>query len=355
MNKNNLFGIGILLAVLLAFTAPATARTDNVTFYLNASDGSSHEVNVIPGEETTIYLDLYAPINKTGGFEVAVMFDPDVLECLDITENASVTDWMLWTFRGVWDNAVDPDLHYMNFDSLHFNGIGPGLLRCGDMRVRGVNPGMTTLYLGVWPDDVLDGNNRSSTADEHGDPKDWDDMVELTFTCVGPDKTFTKPLASGWNLVSLPLIADDMTAGSVLAPISGLYTSVMRYDSSAHSFVAVTDTDTMGNGVGYFINMTSAGTWSYDGQPCNSISETLSTGLNCVGWTNKTDSALPGALSSIDGSYRYVARWNADDRKYEVYLPGAPDVFNDFDTMDRGEGRMYSTTSTRWIEERDTS
>ena len=343
MNKNNLFRIGIVLVVLLIFTAPAMARTDNVTFYLNASDGS-HEVSVVPGEETTIYLDVYAPVNKTGGFEVAVMFDPDVLECLDITENESVTNWMLWTFRGVWDNAVNPDLHYMNFDALDFGGQGPGLLRCGDMRVRGVNPGVTTLYLGVWPDDVLDGNNRSSTADTHGDPKDWDDMVELTFTCVGEAETFTKSLAFGWNLISLPLIADDMTAGSVLASISGSYDSVMRYDSSTHSFVAVEDTDTMENGVGYFVHVTTAGTWSYDGQPCNSISATLSTGLNCVGWTNETGSALPGALSSIDGSYRYVARWNAGTQSYEVYLPGAPAAFNDFEAMDRGDGYFIAAT-----------
>ena len=344
MNKNYIFGMGILLAVLLAFTAPATARMDNVTFYLNASDGS-HEVSVIPGEETTIYLDVYAPVNKTGGFEVAVMFDPDVLECLDITENESVTNWMLWTFRGVWDNSVNPDLHQMNFDALDFGGQGPGLLRCGDMRVRGVDPGVTTLYLGIWPDDVLDGNNRSSTADTHGDPKDWDDMVELTFNCVGPAETFTKPLVADWNLVSLPLTADDMTAGSVLASISGSYDSVMQYDSSAHSFVAVEDTDTMENGVGYFVHVTTAGTWSYEGQPYTSMNSALSTGLNCVGWTNETGSALPGALSSIDGSYRYVARWNAGTQSYEVYLPGAPAVFNDFEAMDRGEGYFIAATA----------
>jgi len=348
MNMKYLFGIGILLAVLLVSTAPAMARTDNVTFYLNASDGS-HEVSVVPGEETTIYLDVYAPVNKTGGFEVAVMFDPDVLECLDITENESVTNWMLWTFRGVWDNAVNPNLHYMNFDTLDFGGQGPGLLRCGDMRVRGVDPGVTTLYLGVWPDDVLDGNNRSSTADTHGDPKDWDDMFELTFTCTGTvePESFTKPLSTGWNLISLPLTNEtDMSVANIIeASLSGSYDALNKYEVETHSFVSLGLSDPMENGVGYFIHMTSADTWTYQGTAYTSMTASLVQGLNMVGWVNETDSALPGALDSISGNYRYVARWNAGNQSYEVYLPGAPSEFNDFETMERGEGYFIAATA----------
>jgi hypothetical protein len=75
------------------------------------------------------------------------------------------------------------------------------------------------------------------------------------------------------------------------------------------------------------------------------MNSALSTGLNCVGWVNETGSALPGALSSIDGSYRYVARWNAGTQSYEVYLPGVPAVFNDFEAMDRGEGYFIAATA----------
>ena len=343
MNKNYIFGVGILLAVLLAFTAPATARMDDATFYLNASD-SSHEVSVLPGEEVTIYLDVSVPVNSTAGFEVGVMIDPNVVECLDVTENTSLTDWYLWTFRGVWDSGFEDGKKYINFDSWDPLGIGPAHLRCGDIRLRGVNPGTTILYLGLKDVDIEDGDNNTIIIDTEGTFKDWTLAENFTFTCVGEADTFTKPLGTDWNLVSLPLIADDMTSGSVLASISGSYDSVMRYDSSAHSFVAVEDTDTMVNGVGYFVHVTTAGTWSYEGQPYTSINSALSTGLNCVGWTNETGSALPGALSSIDGSYRYVARWNAGTQSYEVYLPGAPAAFNDFTTMDRGEGYFIAAT-----------
>jgi hypothetical protein len=335
MNKNNLFGIGILLAVLLIFTAPAMARTDDATFYF-----VPNEVSVVPGEAVTVCLYVDAPVNQTCSFVANVIHDQGVVECLGVTEDPAVTDWMAWTFWGVY--PTDDGREYIYFDSLDFFGQGPGHLHCGDMVLRGVNPGVTIMYIGE--SEVPDGNNRSLIGDMLGDPKDWTTET-LTFTCVGPAETFTKPLVADWNLVSLPLTADDMTAGSVLASISGSYDSVMRYDSSAHSFVAVEDTDTMENGVGYFVHVTTADvTWSYDGQPCNSISASLSTGLNCVGWTN-TSADLPGALSSIDSSYRYVARWNAGTQNYEVYLSGAPAVFNDFATMDIGEGYFIAATA----------
>jgi len=341
MNEKYLFGIGIVLAVLLVFAAPVTARTDDVTFYLNASDGS-HEVSVAPGEEVTIYLDASVPVNSTAGFEVGVMIDPDVLECLDVTENTSLTNWYMWTFRGVWDSGFEDGKKYINFDSWDPLGIGPGHLRCGDMRVRGVNPGTTILYLGLKDIDIEDGNNNTIIIDTDGLFKDWTLAETFTFTCTGtvePD-TFTKNLVTGWNLISLPLTNEtDMTVANIIdTSLSGSYDALNKYDAATHNFVALGSSDTMENGVGYFIHMNSADTWTYQGTAYTSMTASLEQGLNCVGWVNETDSALPGALNSITDSYRYTARWNAGTQSYEVYLPGAPSVFNDFETMDRGEG-----------------
>ena len=57
-------------------------------------------------------------------------------------------------------------------------------------------------------------------------------------------------------------------------------------------------------------------------------------GLNLVGWLNCTKQ-ISGNLTSIAGKYNYNARWNAG---YEVYEPQAPEIFNDFEMMDRGNG-----------------
>ena len=160
-----------------------------------------------------------------------------------------------------------------------------------------------------------------------------------------PTETYTKDLVASWNLVSLPLTSADNSISAVLGSITGNYDAVVRYDAATHSFVALSETDAMENGVGYFIHMTAADTWSYDGTAYTDMTAQLEQGLNMVGWTN-TSADLPGALNSIAGNYRYVARWNATAQSYEVFVPGAPPEFNDFDTMERGEGCFIAATTS---------
>lgn len=160
-----------------------------------------------------------------------------------------------------------------------------------------------------------------------------------------PTETYTKDLVAGWNLVSLPLTSADNSTSAVLGSITGNYDAVVRYDAATHSFVALSSSDTTENGVGYFIHMTAADTWSYDGTAYTDMTAQLEQGLNMVGWTN-TSADLPGALDSIAGNYRYAARWNATAQSYEVFVAGAPSVFNDFDTMERGEGYFIAATTS---------
>ncbi|KAF5437958.1 hypothetical protein C5S35_01410 [Candidatus Methanophagaceae archaeon] len=188
--------------------------------------------------------------------------------------------------------------------------------------------------------------------DEYGNSVPDQVWYDGTFTCEGeipppePD-TFTKPLSTGWNLVSLPLTNEtDMTVANIIeASLSGSYDALHKYDVATHSFVSLGLSDPMENGVGYFIHMTADDTWTYQGTAYTSMTASLVQGLNMVGWVNETDSALPGALDSISGNYRYVARWNAGNQSYGVYLPGAPDVFNDFATLERGEGYFIAATA----------
>ena len=238
MNKNYIFGIGILLAVLLAFTAPATARMDDATFYLNTSDGS-HEVSVVPGEEVTIYLDVSVPVNSTAGFEVGVMIDPDVVECPDVTENTSLTDWYLWTFRGVWDSGFEDGKKYINFDSWDPLGIGPAHLRCGDIKLRGVNPGTTILYLGLKDIDIEDGNNNTIIIDTEGDFKDWTLAENFTFTCVGSTYTvsgYTDPAATRVNITNLDKLgAVDERPADYIDPATGFYNLTLDVPGEAEA------------------------------------------------------------------------------------------------------------------------
>ena len=151
-------------------------------------------------------------------------------------------------------------------------------------------------------------------------------------------ETFTKFLVSGWNLISLPLTPTDNSVSAVLTGVS--QDAVKSYNAATHQFE---DATTMTPGTGYFVHVTTAGDWTYEGTAYESMTASLSQGLNMVGWTN-TSAALPGALSSIANSYRYVAHWNATSQGYEVYEPNAPVVFNDFTTMERGEGYFIAAT-----------
>ena len=191
------------------------------------------------------------------------------------------------------------------------------------------------------PDGRWFGENTRRYGDAYDPARQWLVINVTVYEVLVEPETFTKPLSLGWNLVSLPLTPTNNSTSAVLGNDTIVYDAVKSYNAATHQFE---DATTMDPGIGYFVQVTTAGTWSYNGTAYTSISATLSTGLNCVGWTNETGSALPGALSSIAGSYRYVARWNAGTQSYEVYLPVAPEVFNDFDTMDRGEGYFIVAT-----------
>ena len=147
-----------------------------------------------------------------------------------------------------------------------------------------------------------------------------------------PTEIYTKNLKAGWNLVSLPLTPGDNSVSAVLGSIQ--YDAVKKYTPGT----GYEDATTMDPGVGYFINMTAEDTWTYEGTAYPFITTQLEQGLNMVGWVNETDSALPGVLDSIAGNYSYVARWDATAQSYEVFVPNLPSEFNDFGTLNRGEG-----------------
>lgn len=165
----------------------------------------------------------------------------------------------------------------------------------------------------------------------------------VSFTCLAPEETFSKPLVKGWNQISLPLTnAANMTVANIMSSVSGSYDALYRYDAPTRSWVSMSSADTMANGVGYFIHLTQNTTWTYTGSAVyTSMNAPLEQGLNMVGWLN-CSKPITDALSSIDGKYYYVARWNATARKFETYVPVAPPAFNKFTTMDRGEGYFIS-------------
>jgi len=315
-----IFGMSIVLAVLTVLTATAVA--DNVLFFVPQNSGGAL------GENVTVLLYLNAT-DHIGGGQVRIDFDPNVVNitCKEMTET---TNWESWDFYPY--GYVGHPYAFITFMqwSGYYMGDMIGIANC---TLTGNMPGITQLEIPVASDKTV-------LTDEDGN-EIFPTTISGTFTCTAPQETYSKDLVEGWNLISLPLTADDMTVSSVFSSVAGKYDAIYRYDAETHSWVALGDDDTLENGVGYFINMTESGTWTYQGSAYTTMNISLEPGLNMVGWLN-CSKPIEDALSSIEGNYRYVARWNSTAHKFEVYVPGAPSGFNDFNTMERGEGYFIS-------------
>lgn len=155
-----------------------------------------------------------------------------------------------------------------------------------------------------------------------------------------PIEIFEMKLTTGMNLISLPLIPMNNSTCTVLGYDTILYDTVFRYNASLNQFEDVT-AGTMDVGVGYFVNITSTGIWRYEGIPYSQIQIRLHPGLNMIGWMNYSEN-ITSALSYIEDKYRYIARWNASLQSFEVYNQYAPDILNQFTTMNRGVGYFIS-------------
>ena len=342
MNKTKItFGIGIVLAVLTMLTASATAAN---TIYLVPSESSS---GVGETTDVTVYLDL-DPADNVAGMQFHLKYEDDVVDIVNITsavEDSTTTDWDMWD--AYWKVGADGH-HYLFVTATKFSGFtGTGLV-LAKMTLSGLSPGTRALdFLTV--EDVGIGGDPTELADTDGEKLTFT-AVDGTITVTAPQETFSKELVEGWNLISLPLYnATDMTVANIIdKSLSGKYDALYRYDAVNKSWVAMDSSDVMENGVGYFIHMTSAGTWTYQGSAYLSMSVPLEQGLNMIGWLN-CSKPIDNALSSIDGDYWYVARWNATAQKFEVYNPVAPPQFNDFTTMERGEGYFISMKSAETL------
>ena len=307
MNNKSLFEIGIVIAVLMVFTAPAAA--DNVMYF--DPDPSC----AADGEEITVALRANTS-DGTAAFQCDVYFDTSVV---DIT-NVAVGDYDLmfaWSDYGTYVRAGGMSTEGMDYPP------GNYVLAYYTL-VANSTYGTSSLDLQV-----------TSLGDQYGSDvpnQVWNDGT-FNCPCLTPEN-FTKELVTGWNLISLPLTPTDNSVSAVLSTVS--HDAVKQYNATTKTFEIAT---TMDPGTGYFVNVTSASTWEYEGTPVSSTSPGLESGLNMIGVSNSTMD-VGTAMGSAD--YRYVARWNADNQEYEVYNPNAPVSFHGFTEMTAGEGYFVS-------------
>jgi len=329
--KRVAFGIEIVLAVLAMFTVPVMAGPNTMFFTNYSGDTSPGGISYVE-----LWLNITDPYgdDPTYGFcasDINITVDKligNAVDCNQIPGHPwdAQCDCNMGLQDGWWivvRSSVSPPPPI---------GMDPGVYPVMNLTIEGNNPGVMDL------DFNHELPRNCNMYDSNGMPYPSQIWEDGTFTCVGSPETaetFEKELVVGWNLISLPLTPINSSTSAVLGNDTIEYDAVYRYNANSKLFEDVT-TGTMDPGIGYFVNVTTAGTWSYEGTPpYNSMSIDLKQGLNMIGWLN-CSKQISGNLTSIAGKYNYNARWN--NGGYEVYEPQAPEVFNDFFDMKRGEG-----------------
>ena len=357
MKQNKIaFEIGMVLTVLAVLTVSAVPAVNAATAYFEPQHMSAE----LGGYNyTVLWLDIEEGETLLSA-DMQIRFDPAHANITSIFKNCQVADDECWSslqknfdYLGngyFWGGVSAPQEYDEEIEEWvgTSDGLfhGPETIKICKFKLQAQGtPGVSPFNFGF--EMLPEGCPLCQPCiffNATGKPLDvtW---INGTFTHEGeiPSETFTKELVAGWNLISLPLTNEtDMTVANIIdTSLNGSYDALDRYDASTHSFVALSSTDTMENGVGYFINMTADDTWTYSGSAYTSMNVGLSQGLNMVGWLNCSKD-ITDALSSIEGNYYYVARWNATSQSFETYNPVAPPVFNDFTMMDRGEGYFIS-------------
>ena len=359
-SKRIALGIGIILLVLAVLTAHAAAhRAYFVPQHSNATTGNTTTMD--------LYLEIDAGETLLSG-QVQIQFDPTrakVIENYALCKYVSPTgpDQYCWeSFNtnfdserngSMWGGVSKPQAskyydpqgpdplgwYYVGTDDGLFHG--PITVPVGTYVVEANGtPGVSPFDFGFAhfpPECPACQKCKFANGDGQELSINWEDG---TFTHEGdiPPQTFTKSLPLGWNLISLPLTPSDNNVSEVLDGVA--YSVVYRYDATSKQFECP---DTMDPEIGYFVDVTSAGTWEYEGTPVSSTSPGLKSGLNMIGVPNCTMSVSDAMGPAAD--YRYVARWNVVDQKFEVYNPSAPVAFWHFDSIKAGEGYFISAGS----------
>ena len=336
MNKTAILGILVLFAVL---TMPAASANPVIYFKPTdsiVSDGCGHTTTV----EVWFDTSQCAPGTGINAFDIAINYDPNCTKIVDVDYTGCGWTLASWNETGL-SRCWGPGYDWAT--AVLFGVDQTGDFRACTLTFQCCNSSCpycaTNLNFGVGynasnPDDTCAYAFTNASGAELTPV-----FVNGTLTCgseVADD--FSKPLYTGWNLISLPLVPDDNSVSDVLSTVD--YDAVYQYNATSKQFEAIESTGTMNPGTGYFVHATADCTWEYSGTAYNSMSTPLEPGLNMVGWLNCSKDV--DALSSISGDYYYVARWNTAAEKFEVYNPVAPSTFDDFATMERGTGCFIS-------------
>ncbi len=140
---------------------------------------------------------------------------------------------------------------------------------------------------------------------------------------------FDRPLISGTNYVSTPVVPIDASIDSLFKSIAAAVAGISTWDRASQRFLIWSPgglNNTLSRieaGRGYEVRMRTPATLALDGEPSSAPVAVLP-GLNEVGFNSLTPLAVGQALGSLRGAYAAIYTWDQAARQFRWYFPGLP-------------------------------
>jgi len=159
----------------------------------------------------------------------------------------------------------------------------------------------------------------------------------------------TYNLRQGWNFITLPLHTTYERAGDLANAINNC-THIKRWDAAQQAWLLFTKASpennfTIDNGIGYFVYITAATTFTVEGTKLAMEPIALKQGWNSIGWNNPTKIKAENLCQNITNCTA-VAYWNNTLSRFIVHSVGTN--ISNFD-IEMGCGYfVYVSTSSTW-------
>jgi hypothetical protein len=157
-----------------------------------------------------------------------------------------------------------------------------------------------------------------------------------------------RPLVSGTNYVSTPVVPLDPAIDRVFESIADAVAGISTWDRASRRLLtwspgALNNTLTRFEpGRGYEVRMRAPATLTLQGEPTSAPVAVLP-GRNDVGFNSLVPMALGQALASIRGSYAAIYTWDPAVRQFRSYFPGLPEL-STLSTLQPGVGYIIMAT-----------
>ena len=154
-------------------------------------------------------------------------------------------------------------------------------------------------------------------------------------------ETQTLSLKAGWNLVSFYVEASDMTAATVLAPISSSLLQIKNltssYDPSIPSFLNTLSSLSVKDG--YWVKVSEDVSLDVEGTVPSGASISVKEGWNLVGYPRSSGEGAAGELASLGSTVVQIKNLQSS------YDPSIPSFLNTLSTMAPGSGYWLKVTA----------